>query len=192
MLEALEEQLPAAARAHRLVGLIPGGGLTARRAVGGTKLLERGAPGARHEDLTEAMPTEVAVELCANSHENLHPKNGASRCLVPVHANGRSRSINWYALPRPAGSVAGEPGRGVGLGGLDLEGDQRVRVGQVPQLLDDAARDDVEVVVAVVLALVADVVVADHDDVLGRFLPEQAAGELPETVRLEVVRDRRT
>jgi hypothetical protein len=39
--------------------------------------------------------------------------------------------------------------------------------------------DDVEVVVAVILAFVGHVVVTDDDDVLGRVLPEHPAGELP-------------
>src|SRR6266545_6331221 len=55
---------------------------------------------------------------------------------------------------------------------------------------DDALRDDMEVVVAVVLAGVRDVVVADHDDVFVGLLPHDPAGELAQPVRLEVLWDR--
>src|SRR6266508_4104716 len=55
---------------------------------------------------------------------------------------------------------------------------------------DDALRDDVEIVVAVVLAGVGDVVVADHDHVFVGLLPHDPAGELAEPVGLEVLRDR--
>ncbi len=58
-------------------------------------------------------------------------------------------------------------------------------------LADHAARDDVEVVVAVVLATIRDVVVAhDHDVVVGLF-PEEAAGQLAQPERFEVLRDGR-
>ena len=43
---------------------------------------------------------------------------------------------------------------------------------------------------AVVLALVGDVVVADDDDVLRHVLPQEAAGELAQAERLEVIGDR--
>src|SRR5439155_11388351 len=82
------------------------------------------------------------------------------------------------------------------LGGLglrfavDLEAQERARVGEVCELGDDAAGDDVEVVVAVVLAFIRQVVVPDDDDVLARVLPEKTAGQLAQTVGLEVLRER--
>src|SRR5207249_11985871 len=55
---------------------------------------------------------------------------------------------------------------------------------------DHAARNDVEVVVPVIPTLVGDVVVADHDDILGSVLPEESARELPQTVWLEILGER--
>jgi hypothetical protein len=88
VLEALEEELPAAARAKRLIRRVPDGGLTAGVGVRGSELLERRTPGTgRHEDLPESMSAEIAVELSANGHleppRRNHPKNGARAFLVP-------------------------------------------------------------------------------------------------------------
>lgn len=88
MLEALEEELSAAARTERLLGVVPDGGLAATGGVRGPELLERGPAGTgRYEDLPESMSTEIAIELSTNSHVNLHrnhPKNGARAFLVPI------------------------------------------------------------------------------------------------------------
>src|SRR6185369_8822096 len=97
------------------------------------------------------------------------PRTVPGRSFVPLPRNDRSRSVNPYAnppsadlrwplnkaLPRAFDKVrprAAEP-RGAddvrrggswvrGLGGLDLEGDQGIRVGQVGELADDATGDD--------------------------------------------------
>jgi hypothetical protein len=89
VLETLEEQLPAATRAERLIGLVPPRGLAATGRVGGPQLLERRTSRAgRHKDLPESVSTEIAVELSANSHLDLqnwnHPRNGARAFLVPI------------------------------------------------------------------------------------------------------------
>jgi hypothetical protein len=70
VLETLEEQLAAAARAEGLIGLVPDRGLAAAGGVRGPELLERRTPGAgRYQDLPESMSAEIAVELSANSHQ---------------------------------------------------------------------------------------------------------------------------
>jgi hypothetical protein len=88
VLEALQEELPAAARAKRLLRVVPHRGLAAASGVRGPELLERRPTGTgRYQDLPESMSTEIAVELSTNSHVNLHPehpKNGAKAFLVPI------------------------------------------------------------------------------------------------------------
>ncbi len=88
MLESLQEELSAAARAKRLLGVVPDRGLAATGGVRGPELLERRPAGAgRYEDLPESMSTEIAIKLSTNSHVNLHrnhPKNGARAFLVPI------------------------------------------------------------------------------------------------------------
>src|ERR1043165_6107260 len=67
VVEALEEQLPTAARAERLIGVAPCGRLTAGPVIGGTELLDgRLALLGRHKHLPETVTAEVAVELSAN------------------------------------------------------------------------------------------------------------------------------
>jgi hypothetical protein len=104
VLEALEEQLSAAARAERLVGLIPDRRLAPARGIRGPELVERRAAGTGgYEDLTESMSAEIAVKLSSNSHLDLltgtNPKNGARAFLVPIPASSRSRSVNWGRDP---------------------------------------------------------------------------------------------
>jgi hypothetical protein len=88
VLESLEEQLSAAARAERLFRLVPDRGLAPPGGISGPKLLQRRTAGTgRHEDLPESMPTEIAVELSANSHVDLQPgnaKNGAWAFLCSI------------------------------------------------------------------------------------------------------------
>ena len=212
VLEALEEELPTAARAKRLIRLVPDRGLAADGRVCGPQLVQRGTTGGgRYEDLPEPVSTEIAVKLSTNSHRRPPPGNTPRtvpwRSFVPLPANWRSRSVNWGT---PGAGKAGPgrrltagrkfgplkrhgPGRrsragptnvrrgglGCGLGGLDFQGDQGIRVGQVGELADHPAGDDVEVVVAVILAFVGHVVVTNDHDVLGRVFPEHPAGELP-------------
>ena len=81
-LEALEEQLSAAARAQRLIRVVPDRGLAANGRVCSPKLRQRRTAGAgRDKDLTQSMPAEIAIKLSAYSHVDLqpgnHPKNGA-------------------------------------------------------------------------------------------------------------------
>src|SRR5688572_13777771 len=65
------------------------------------------------------------------------------------------------------------------LAGVDVQGDEGAfALTEDGELADDPPRDDVKVVVAVVLAGVREVVVADDDDVLLGLLPEDPAGEL--------------
>src|SRR5688500_5941713 len=81
---------------------------------------------------------------------------------------------------------------GAGLAGGDVQGDEgALALAEHGELPDHAPRDDVEVVVTVVLAFVRQVVIADHDDVLLGLFPEDAAGELAQAVALEVLGDRR-
>jgi hypothetical protein len=82
VLEALEEQLPTAARAEGLVGVVPHRCLAAAGGVSAAQLLEGRTAGAgRYEDLPEAMSTEIAVKLGTNGHRKTStgttPKNGA-------------------------------------------------------------------------------------------------------------------
>ena len=89
VLETLEEELPAAARAEGLIGLVPDRGLAANGGVGSPKLLQRRTAGTGvDEDLTQSMPTEIAIKLSANSHVDLqpgnHPRTGARAFLVPI------------------------------------------------------------------------------------------------------------
>src|SRR5438093_10073133 len=115
---------------------------------------------------------------------------------VPLPENRRPRSVKWgtdragAAGPVRTGATRGAR-RDWELGGLELQGDQGAGVRQVGELADDAAWNDVEIVVAVVLALVGEVVVAHDHDVFGGVLPEHPARELAQPVRLEVFRDRR-
>jgi len=86
MLEPLEEELTAAARAEGLVCVVPVGLLATGRAVRSAELLERRASRpAGHEDLTESVSAEVAIELSTYRHESLHPKNGARVNAVPLY-----------------------------------------------------------------------------------------------------------
>jgi hypothetical protein len=88
VLEPLQEELSAATRAKRLLGVVPHRGLPATSGVRGPELLERRPTGAgRYQDLPESMSTEIAIKLSTNSHVNLHrnhPKNGARVFLVPI------------------------------------------------------------------------------------------------------------
>ena len=78
----------------------------------------------------------------------------------------------WIRTPEAAG-LAGRAGGG------DVQGDELGGVAQQHgELADHTPGDDVEVVVAVLLAGVGAVVVADDDDVVGGLFPEDAAGEL--------------
>jgi hypothetical protein len=87
VLETLEEKLPAAARAKRLVAVVPNGCLSAANVVvGGAKLLNgRPARARGDEHLAEAVTAEIAVELSSKSHlsRNLHRENGEDRSFVP-------------------------------------------------------------------------------------------------------------
>lgn len=81
VLEALQEELSAAARAKGLLGVVPHRGLAATGGVRGPELLKRRPTGTgRYEDLPESMSTEIAIELSANSHVNLHPEPPQERC----------------------------------------------------------------------------------------------------------------
>jgi hypothetical protein len=87
VLETLEKKLPAAARAERLIAVVPNGRLsTANAVVGGAKLLNGRPTGARgNEHLAQAVTAEIAVELSSKSHlsRNLHTENGEDRSFVP-------------------------------------------------------------------------------------------------------------
>ena len=81
VLEALQEELATAARAQRLVGVIPHRSLASAGGVRGPELLERRPTGTgRYEDLPESMSTEIAIKLSTNSHVNLHPEPPQERC----------------------------------------------------------------------------------------------------------------
>src|SRR5687767_13681581 len=96
-----------------------------------------------------------------------------------------------FRISRYEGGGATDVPRGR-LAGGDVQGDEgALALAEHGELADHAPRDDVEVVVAVVLALVREVVIADHDDVLLGLFPEDAAGELAQAVALEVLGDRR-
>lgn len=88
VLEPLQEELSATARAKRLIRVVPHRGLTATSGIRGPELLERRPTGTgRYQDLPESVSTEVAIKLSTNSHVNLqpeHPKNGAKAFLVPI------------------------------------------------------------------------------------------------------------
>jgi len=73
VLETLEEQLAAAARAERLVAVIPDRCVTAPDVgVSRTKLLDRGPAGiGGHDDLAQAVAAEIAVKLGSKSHERV-------------------------------------------------------------------------------------------------------------------------
>lgn len=107
VLETLEEELPATARAQRLIGLVPDRGLTANGRVCGPQLRQRGTTGSgRYKDLPEPMSTEIAIKLSTNGHKRPPPGNtprtvpGLS--FVPLPRNDRSRSVNPYAKPPSA------------------------------------------------------------------------------------------
>jgi hypothetical protein len=88
VLEALEEELPTAARAKRLIGLVPDRGFTADGRVRGPQLRQRGTTGSgRYEDLPKPMSTEIAVKLSTNGHKRpprKHPKNDAWAFLCSI------------------------------------------------------------------------------------------------------------
>ena len=89
MLEALQEELASAARAKRLIGVVPHRSLASTGGVRGPELLKRGPTGAgRYENLPESMSTEIAVQLSTNSHlippPGNTPKNDARAFLVPI------------------------------------------------------------------------------------------------------------
>jgi hypothetical protein len=81
VLEPLQEELSATARAKRLLRVVPHRGLTATGGIRGPELLERRSTGAGwYEDLPESMSTEVAIKLSTNSHVNLQPEPPQERC----------------------------------------------------------------------------------------------------------------
>ena len=89
MLEALKEELSAAARAQGLIRLVPDRGLAATGGVRGPELLERRTAGAgRYQDLPESMSAEIAVKLGTNSHVDLqrrtHPKKRCQGVLCSI------------------------------------------------------------------------------------------------------------
>src|SRR5688500_4303871 len=68
---------------------------------------------------------------------------------------------------------------GAGLAGGDVQGDEgALALAEHGELPDHAPRDDVEVVVTVVLAFVRQVVFPNHDAVLPGFFPGGAPGRL--------------
>src|SRR5436190_13078935 len=163
VLEALEEELATAARAERLLGLTPGGLLAARLVVRGTKLVHGRAPRLRgHEHLAETVAAEIAVELSSNSHRGPPRPSLRSQercqwmsCSRYPQMLGRVPLSATHSGPPPdAPCSGGGTAHLLGGLGLDLEADEGARVRQVRELLDDALGNDVEVVVAVVLALV--------------------------------------
>jgi hypothetical protein len=80
VLETLEEELPAATGAERLIAVVPDGRLlTADVLVRGAKLGNgRPAPARGYEHLAQAVTAEIAIELGSKGHlaRNLHPDNG--------------------------------------------------------------------------------------------------------------------
>src|SRR2546428_3166641 len=65
--------------------------------------------------------------------------------------------------------------------------ERRGRLAEVGQLPDDAPRNDVKVVVAVVTSLVGDVVIANDDDVFGSVFPQESAGQFSQPVGFEIL-----
>src|SRR6267143_4068048 len=112
VLEALEEELSAAARAKGLIRLVPDRCLAATGGVRGPKLLQRRtARAGRDEDLTQPMPTEIAIKLSANSHIDLRgtpEKTLPGHSLFPLPEKHRLRSVKKGTAafererPRPA------------------------------------------------------------------------------------------
>src|SRR5687768_374293 len=116
------------------------------------------------------------------------PTSGGATLFHPQYRRGRPD------VPYQRIRTGWRDGRSAGgrLAGGDVQGDEgALALAEHGELADHAPRDDVEVVVAVVLALVREVVIADHDDVLLGLFPEDAAGELAQAVALEVLGDRR-
>src|SRR5688572_25313275 len=87
VLETLEEKLPAAAGAERLVTVVPDGRLPPGDVVvSGAKLLNgRPARARGHEHLAQAVAAEIAVKLSSKRHSvrNLQQENGEDRSFVP-------------------------------------------------------------------------------------------------------------
>ena len=87
VLETLEEQLPTAARAERLISVVPNGRLSTDDAVicGAKRLNGRPARARGNEHLAQTVTAEIAVELSSKSHlsRNLHTENGEDRSFVP-------------------------------------------------------------------------------------------------------------
>src|SRR5438477_2180912 len=195
VLETLEKELPTTARAQRLVAVIPDGRLaTLEVVVGGTQLLNGRPPGARwYKHLTQAVAAEIAIKLSSKGHLSRNLQEGKRQRPI-LCSNTVDRP---FRFPYPSIRITGRGGfslprflRG-SLAGFDVERNEWARrLAEVGQLADDAARNDVEVVVTVVTTFVGDVVVADHNDILGGVLPQEAAGELSQTVWLEVLGER--
>src|SRR5258708_10048404 len=81
------------------------------------------------------------------------------------HTDERAPRFPYQGIRTPAAERM--PGAGGLPGGGDVQLVERDQLGAIPQhgeLADHALRDDVEVVVAVVLGRLCDVVVADDDD----------------------------
>jgi hypothetical protein len=96
VLETLEEELPAAARAEGLIGLVPDRGLAAAGGIRGPELVERRTAGTGgYQDLSESMSTEIAVKLSTNSHLDLHDGTPQERC----------RGVPLFHYPRKADHV---------------------------------------------------------------------------------------
>src|SRR5438309_1862143 len=109
VLEALEKELAAAARAKRLISLGPHGSLaTAHVGVCGAQLLHGRPTGSgRDDDLTEAVSAEVAIELGTKGHMSrfLHPLERKGRFFVPYRRNAHlvSASVDTCGPPRWTG-----------------------------------------------------------------------------------------
>src|SRR6267143_771626 len=138
VLEALEEELSAAARAKGLIRPVPHRCLAATGGVRGPKLLQRRtARAGRDEDLTQPMPTEIAIKLSANSHVDLQgiPEELCQGIPCSHYPKNPARVPLNRARPQPAklgGAdelTAGWADRPGSLGRLHLEGDQGARIG---------------------------------------------------------------
>src|SRR5205814_7057028 len=162
---ALEEQLATAAGAERLLSGIPDRRPRAGEVgICGPQLVRGRTPRLRRDEhLAGAVSAEIAIKL-GSKHRwppDLARWNDDGALVVPYRRTSGRVSVS--AVTKGYESAA-PPDEGLSDGG-NVQRDELGGIAQDRELADHPARDDVEVVVAVILAGIRDVVVPDDDDV---------------------------
>jgi hypothetical protein len=112
VLESLEEELPAAARAERLIRVAPRGSLAAGLRIRDTELLDgRTARLCGHQDLPESMSAEVAVELSTYGHRGTSRHSQRQERRTPLACSSTPQAPAAFHKAVRIRGTSGFPGR---------------------------------------------------------------------------------